>query len=345
MKPQIPPPRASLRTLLLCADESNRRLLLGVMKDLEIEAYIAENEQDALRALRTDRLEAVISEYASYPSAGGWHKQAESAHSDRRPIAIAIVPYDFGLKSAFEAGAHFVIYSPLTRERAKASLRAARALMKVERRRRRRIPVSIPVEVSGGEMGGRQSANSLDLSREGMSLQLQSALRPTGQVVVTFTLPGAASPSSFAGEVAWDDGRGKIGVHFFSAEQSVARPLERWIRDQLGPAFSAQSANGVDDDPPLPARLRALSGNSFYLDTPSPFPIGTELTLRLSEGNGSNSDLGATVLASHPETGMEVTLESRREAELSHFMSALAKTAAAGLEILVCPVSLGEAAV
>jgi len=45
----------------------------------------------------------------------------------------------------FGAGANFVLYKPISVSQAQASLRAATALLKRERRRAFRVPVQVPV--------------------------------------------------------------------------------------------------------------------------------------------------------------------------------------------------------
>src|SRR6202008_3219862 len=89
--------------------------------------------------------EAVIIDCTDLKTATVVLKSARSAPANKRAIAVAIMDGHNGLRSAFDMGAHFVLYKPVSSERAKSSFRAARALMKRERRRNNRVAVQIPV--------------------------------------------------------------------------------------------------------------------------------------------------------------------------------------------------------
>jgi hypothetical protein len=77
---------------------------------------------------------------------------------------VAIVEPSIALKAVFQTGAHFVLYKPVSSERAKSSFRAARALMKSERRRNIRVAVQIPVIMRSSEAGGNMKVTTIDLS-------------------------------------------------------------------------------------------------------------------------------------------------------------------------------------
>src|SRR5690349_11565757 len=131
----------SLQALVFCADEKVVKVLRRVLGDLEIGVEHSESGDAAIRKLTRRRFEAVIVDCSDQQTASQILKSVRSAPCNKHAVAVALVETHTGLRSAFELGAHFVLYKPVTTERAKASFRAARALMKCERRRNTRIPV------------------------------------------------------------------------------------------------------------------------------------------------------------------------------------------------------------
>src|SRR6266436_9027702 len=142
-----------LRALVLCADEKIVRVLRRVLSDLEIGIEHCTDPDGAIRKLTRERFEAVIIDCTDQKTAAQVLKSARSAPCNKRAIAVAIMDGHTGLRCAFDMGAHFVLYKPVSSERAKSSFRAARALMKRERRRNARVAVQIPVVIRNPELG------------------------------------------------------------------------------------------------------------------------------------------------------------------------------------------------
>src|SRR6202795_3559679 len=134
----------SLKTLLLCSDAKIVRVLRRVLGDLDIAVELCVDADSALRKLTRQRFESIIVDCAD-DGANEVLKSARSAPCNKQAVAVAIVEPIIALKAVFDIGAHFVLYKPVLSERAKTSFRAARALMKSERRRNVRVAVQIPV--------------------------------------------------------------------------------------------------------------------------------------------------------------------------------------------------------
>src|SRR5882757_6596638 len=135
----------SLQSLVFCPDEKIVRVLRRVLSDLEIAVERCSDADSAIRKLTRQRFEAVIVDCTDEAVASQVLKSARSAPCNKRAVAVSIIDGQKALRSAFDLGAHFVLYKPISSERAKSSFRAARALMKRERRRNTRFPVEIPV--------------------------------------------------------------------------------------------------------------------------------------------------------------------------------------------------------
>src|ERR1700693_1186694 len=193
----------SLKALLLCSDEKIVRVLRRVLGDLDIAVELCANADTALRKLTRQRFEAIIVDCAD-DGANEVLRSARSAPCNKQAVAVAIVEPIVGLKAVFGVGAHFVLYKPVSSERAKSSFRAARALMKSERRRNARIAVQIPVIMRSSEAGANMKVSTVDLSEGGMAVNIPRGRRPTGRSQIAFPLPGTQISLELPAEFAWE---------------------------------------------------------------------------------------------------------------------------------------------
>src|SRR5438132_11261423 len=180
----------SLKSLVLCSDEKIVRVLRRVLSDLDIRIEHCSDPDGAIRKLTRQRFEAIIIDCTDLKTASSVLKSARSAPCNKRAIAVAIMDGHSGLRSAFDMGAHFVLYKPLITERAKSSFRAARALMKRERRRNTRVAIEIPVTFRFNDGASQQHAATIDLGEGGIAVKLPQRPRNSDSMSVHFLLPG-----------------------------------------------------------------------------------------------------------------------------------------------------------
>ena len=257
-----------LQSLLLCSDDTVVRVLRRVLTDLEIGVEHCTNLDSAVQKLTRQRFEAVIVDCTTQEIAAKILKGTHSAPANKRAIAVAIIDGQSGLKSAFQLGAHFVLFKPISLERTKASFRSVRALMKRERRRHSRIPVELSVKLHTETPSRTVEVVTADISENGIAIKSRSKLPPAFRV--RFTLPGAANEIDCRGEVAWH-GNDLQGVRFCDLSEDQSGRIKSWIFRQL--------QGGDADDPPVNCRLTDLSLNACYLETESPFPVRTRLQI------------------------------------------------------------------
>jgi hypothetical protein len=284
----------NLKSLLLSSDEKTVRILRRVLSDLEISVEHCSGADEAIRKITRERYEAIIVDGANAEEASDVLRGAKAAPVNRRALQIVLVEAEVGLKGGFEMGAHFVLHKPFAVERAKASFRAVRALMKRERRLQMRVPVQIPVNCNGN---GHYKAKTIDLCEGGMAIQFTGRVAKEPSLRFSFELPGMNQTLEIQGELAWGSGGDQAGVRFKDATDEQRCALRMWLSRQL--------PEPEPDDPPVNCRLTDLSLGACYLTTASPFPRGTRVTLSIK-----TSDLevhaGGVVLVAHPEFGMGV---------------------------------------
>ncbi len=219
---------------------------------------------------------------------------AKASPVNQRALGIVLVESAIGLKGGFEMGAHFVLHKPLAVERAKASFRAVRALMKRERRLQLRVAVEIPLECYGS---GQYKAKTLDLSEGGMAVQFSGRVMKEKSLRFSLDLPGMDGRLEVEGELAWEGNGHQAGVRFKNATEEQRNTIRQWLNTQL--------PEPEKDDPPVNCRLTDLSLGGCYLTTNSPFPRGTRIILSIKTAD-LEVRAGGVVLVAHSEFGMGV---------------------------------------
>jgi c-di-GMP-binding flagellar brake protein YcgR len=283
-----------LKSLLLSSDEKTVRVLRRVLSDLEIGVEHCSVVEDAIRRITRHRFEAIIVDGANVEKAGSVLRGAKASPVNSRALGIVLVENPVGLKGGFEIGAHFVLHKPLSVERAKASFRAVRALMKRERRLQLRVAVQIPVECNGS---GQYKAKTLDLCEGGMAMQFSDRVPKENSLRFSLELPGMDQKLEIYGELAWEGNGDQAGVRFKNTTDEQRNIIRQWLSTNL--------PEPEQDDPPVCCRLSDLSLGGCYLTTSSPFPRGTRVVLSIKTAD-VEVHAGGVVLVAHPEYGMGV---------------------------------------
>jgi DNA-binding NarL/FixJ family response regulator len=323
----------NLKSLLLCSDEKIVRVLRRTLGDLDISVEHCASAEIALRHLTRGRFEAIIVDCAG-PGAADVLGVVRTSPCNQRAVAVAILDPATGLRSGFEFGANFILYKPVTAERAKSSFRAARALMKKERRRNTRVPIQIAVEMSSRESGARFKVNSTDLGEGGLAVSLPRRSKPQGRWELKFTLPGSVNALEVDAEFAWEGSGTQVGLRFQDQSPAVARELREWL--------GRNSPEIEKDDPPVRCQLVDLSLGGCYLEITSPFPVSTRVTLSMRAAGVELRTEGA-VRVMHPDKGMgvEFTQSSpEHRGLLEKFLSVLTENRDVLPELLVEPEGL-----
>jgi CheY-like chemotaxis protein len=324
----------SLKSLVLCTDEKIVRVLRRVLSDLDIGIEHCTDPDGAIRKLTRERFEAVIIDCTDHKTAAQVLKSARSAPCNKRAIAVAIMDGHTGLRSAFDMGAHFVLYKPVSSERAKSSFRAARALMKRERRRNARVGIEVPVTLNNHQTGFHQRVTTTDLSEGGMALQLPKKQRDRGPWQVGFMLPGSEKVLEVMGEVAWQNPGGHVGIRFTNLEVDSSHALRTWLNQNC--------ADSEKDDPPVRCKLTDLSLGGCYLEVASPFPVRTKIVLSMKASEMELRAEGA-VRVMHPDVGMGVAFKQTTPEQRAHvgkFIHSLMNAGNLMPELLVEPEGL-----
>ena len=331
-----------LQCLLLSSDDKTVRVLRRVLSEIDVDVEHCSEADAALQRITRRRFEGIIVDCTSPQVSSAVLKCARSAPANKRAITVAVLEdhpassSQTALKRAFEMGAHFVLCKPISLERTRASFRAVRALMKRERRRHARIPISFPVEIPQEGNNG-LAVHTVDLGENGMAVKLSNRKLPAS-FQWKFTLPGTSQAIAGRGETAWE-GDQVAGIRFCDLDSEVAAQLKSWVERQLTGAGPEEVS--------VSCKLTDLSLNACYLETESPFPVRTRLQLVMKVGQLALGVEGL-VRVMHPGTGMGLEFTQNtavQRAKVEEFIQALINSAGAVPDLQVRPDAIDNSAV
>jgi len=317
-----------LHSLLLCTDDNVVRVLRRVVSEVGIAIEHCPDADSAIQKLTRQRFEAVIVDCAAPAIASRILKGTRSAPANKRAITVAIIDDQSALKGAFELGAHFVLFRPVTLERTRTTFRAVRALMKRERRRHVRIPIELAVELDCGARKLRLV--TADLGENGMAVKIKRGQKLPQSFLARFALPGTSDDIECQAEIAWE-GNQVQGIRFRDLPLETSTQLKAWIGRQL--------AGEDSDEPAVSCKLTDLSSSACYLQTESPFPVRTRLQLLMKVGK-LELQVEGIVRVMHPAVGMGIEFTQQtpdQRARVEEFIETLVNTEGAVPNIEVRP--------
>ena len=260
----------ALTSLVVCPDASTAEVLRPVLEEMEIQLERCEDLSNSQAALSHKRFDLVIVDFAQ-PQAAAVLKQIRSEPLNNKALVVTLVGPGNDVRQIFALGTNFVLYKPISVERARSSLQAARSLMRRERRRSARVAVYTKASLDYASVEN-APATLLDLSEEGVAVQSERKLPPSCKVYFQFNLPSNPTMVRLSAELVWQDSAGRVGLRFADVPQSSRRILRDWLRENL--AKNSESSQVPKPSPPSApqpnpsghsddglARLRASPGN------------------------------------------------------------------------------------
>ncbi len=235
-----------LRAILISRDQDAVRTMRRALESVSIQVNETPNAIQAAEALQKQKFDAVIIDVDDIAEGASIIPKLRAGKSNQRSIVFAVTRQTT-MKSAFEMGANFVLEKPISLERAARSLRAAHGLIMRERRRYFRAPVSIPAQVSYGEVRNAEVSIN-NISEGGLSLKLQRTPALVGGVSVKFVLPGNSKTIEVRGEFVASNRNSDVGVKFGPLSAAVKTELDSWLNQQ------------IESAPPPMSGLNGLSG-------------------------------------------------------------------------------------
>jgi CheY-like chemotaxis protein len=310
----------TFQALLVSKDDGAAAILDTVLSGFGVSTLCCGYPEGICRVTE-QKFDAVIVDFDDPHSAELVFQNVKQSSSGTATITVALLSDKAKLRNVFGQGANFVLYKPFSRQQAEASLRSATALIKRERRSSCRIPLQVPIQLQREDAPAIEGI-LLDLSETGMDVLAAQPLGPSAPIRARFTLPDGKTEIEVQGETAWANANGESGVRFLNLPESVRSTLKSWI------TANSPEPPPPDAEPVTHCKLTDLSLGGCYIETESPFPERSGITLCLKAGD-VGVQLDGRVRVMHPEFGMGVEFASRTDqerAQVEKFIEFLAGT-------------------
>ena len=251
----------ALTSLVVCADRKAVQVLGQILRELSIGVENCADLSAAASRLAAQHFDAVVVDCQDQAAAIELIAAIRKLPINQSTLIIGLVDGREQVRDIFGQGANFIVYKPVSVERAGSSLRAARGLKAREKRAKLRVTLHAPASIAYGTAEN-VAATLLDLSEDGLAIQSERRLPLRCKVYFQFNLPGGKSAVRLSGDVVWQDSSGRVGIRFADVPQTSRRTLNEWIKGSLARLATAERAAPAVPPPvpsePVATRLAGL---------------------------------------------------------------------------------------
>jgi CheY-like chemotaxis protein len=250
----------TLSALLVCIDEAPAQVLRRVLDELSIRV---ESCPDFVRAgirMAQERFDVVIVDGESNKEVLALLRETQLSRRNDATLAVMVVALagQESIREMFALGVNFVLYKPVAYDRALSSLRAARAVMRKEKRKNARAAVHTQATIDYANVE-QDRATLIDLAQDGMSVQFGRKLPPTSKVYFQFKLPGQMVNIRLSGQVVWQDWSGRAGVQFVDVPKTSRRLLTDFLAVNVPSESRPEQFSDVTVEMDEPQQLATMS--------------------------------------------------------------------------------------
>jgi CheY-like chemotaxis protein len=229
----------ALTSLVVCADKNAVQVLRNILQELSVGVEHCSDLDTAASRLASQHFDAVVIDCQDQHAAIELIAAIRKFPVNKTTSIIGLVDGRDQVRDIFGHGANFIVYKPVSAERAGSSLRAARGLMAREKRGKLRVALHAPASIAYGNAEN-VPATLLDLSEDGLSIQSERRLPLRCKVYFQFNLPGGKSAVRLSGDVVWQDSSGRVGIRFVDVPQASRKTLGEWIKGSLARLATAE---------------------------------------------------------------------------------------------------------
>jgi CheY-like chemotaxis protein len=220
---------------MVCADEAAVQELCRVLEELGIQVELCPDAVRAAVRLAQERFDLIILDCERQSDVIALLQESRSSRVNEASLAVVVVAGQESIREMFALGVNFVLYKPVSYERALSTLKAAQAVLYRDKRRKARAAVHThaTIDYAGGEQA---RATLVDLAEDGMAVNFGKKLPPTCKVYFQFQLPGQTATVRLSGQVMWQDWNGRAGIQFVDVPQTSRRILSQWLKMNVADA-------------------------------------------------------------------------------------------------------------
>jgi CheY-like chemotaxis protein len=248
----------TLSALLVCVDKAAAEVLERVLKELSIQV---ESCPDFVRAgvrAAQQRFDVIVVDGPSSREMMSLLRETRLTRRNDSTLAVAVVPSQDAIRELFSLGVNFVLYKPVAYDRALSSLRAARAIMRKEKRKNARAAVHTHATVDYANVE-QEKATLVDLAQDGMSVTFGKKLPPTSKVYFQFKLPGQTANVRLSGQLVWQDWNGRGGVQFVDVPKTSRRMMDEFLAANLPNGGRSKDLPDVTVEMEEPLQMAAVA--------------------------------------------------------------------------------------
>src|SRR5271166_457633 len=222
----------TLTSLLVGSDEASVQVLSRVLEELKIQVELCGEPARALLRLAQERFDVIILDCKTQADVVALLHESRASRLNDSTLAVAVVLGQESIRELFSLGVNFVLYKPVSYERAVSTLRAAQSVLQRDKRRKTRASVHAhaTIDYAGVEQ---ERATLVDLAEDGMAVNFGKKVPPTCKVYFQFQLPGQTTSVRLSGQVVWQDWNGRAGIQFVDVPQASRRVLRAWLERSL----------------------------------------------------------------------------------------------------------------
>jgi CheY-like chemotaxis protein len=234
----------TLSSLLVCGDKAAVEVLQRVLKELDIQVELCSDAVRAAVRLAQERYDVIILDCETQAGVVALLHESRSSRLNDSTLTVVVVAGQESIREMFSLGVNFVLYKPVSHERALSTLRAAQTVLHRDKRRKSRAAVHThaSIDYAGVE---RAKATLVNLAEDGMAVNFGKKLPPTCKVYFQFQLPGQMANVRLSGQVVWQDWNGRAGIQFVDVPQGSRRVLQEWLKMNVAEMPIQESAAEV----------------------------------------------------------------------------------------------------
>ncbi len=298
---------ANIRALLVVQDTVAVDTLTSLLRSQGVDVTCVPNAAEALARLTDQPPDLVFAEFDDTGSATSVLEVVRPASGTASLLSVLLLQDESERAAALRLGAHFIVYKPVSLSQIRSVLLATKSLMSRERRRTTRVPIQIPVSLSWPDAENVEGI-LLDVSETGMDVLISRPVDNFADLSFRFALPERLAPVDGHGVVAWSRSTGETGVRFENLSEDAHLALSTWLDSSQQVSPEKEAASGVL------CKLTDLSLGACYVESESPFPMGTRLDLIL-QARGTFAAAGGSVRVLHPSYGMGIEFLAETEGQ------------------------------
>lgn len=223
------------KVLIVDDDPVVCELIQKVLSSVEMEGHAVTDSARAGARLREEKFDAVFLDACMPPPDGIdlTRQMRTSGFNQFTPIVMLAGEEDRTiLTRAFQVGANFFLFKPVSRESLLRLVRAIQSPIQREKRRFTRVKLSSKVSMESNHQ--KLDGSTIDVSLNGLLVQAAKVFPQSARVDLRLELPAGAAPVRAKGRVVRVIGNDRMGISLQDISAADSERLQEFLLPLLG---------------------------------------------------------------------------------------------------------------